>query len=167
MTDEADTKKRPVPLWVKALLGLSLALNLAVIGLLGGIATRFHKDAPGPGAVNSAIPYVIALPREDRRALNDQIRQKGRDGDLPKRGARRAQYVQMVSLLESGAWSAAEAKSIMRAQAEDTSRVQVAVEAAWLEVIEGYSDDERKAVAASLRVVLERGPGRRKGGKNK
>lgn len=155
----AETEKRMqrrVPLWVKLLLGLSLALNLAVLGLLGGIATRLQDR--GPGAVNYAIPYVIALPKDERRSIGKQIRQKARAGELPSRKDRMSHYRQMLTLLEAESWNAREAEAILVGQSTDTVALQSAARAAWLETMAGFSPEERLAYAERLRKVVNRGP---------
>lgn len=159
MSDATQPAARSVPLWVKILLGVSLALNLAVIGLVVGLAMRFSGD--GPRVTNYGLPYVIALPKEDRRSIGKQLRASSRDGALPNRRARLAHYRDMLVLLEAETWDAEAADAILSAQATETGAVQAAARAAWLETIAGYSPGERAAYAERLRQVIKRGPGRK------
>ncbi len=56
--------------WVKAVLALSLALNLVILGLVGGAFLR--GDRPGGGDRDFGLgPLADALSREDRRALRE------------------------------------------------------------------------------------------------
>ena len=159
MSDEQETPRRKVPLWVKLLLGISLALNLAVLGLVGGIMARIADR--GPGAMNYAIPYVIALPKEDRKRIDRQIRRDGRSGSLPSRRDRMDHYRNMLDLLASETWDGDQAQQILIAQADDTIALQKAAQSAWLETLSGYSTEERAAYAERLRAVIERGPRRK------
>ncbi len=65
----ADTVRR-TPRWVRLTLVLSLALNLMFAGLIGGAALLRHGP-PGmtEGRDLGAMPFLAALPREERRAL--------------------------------------------------------------------------------------------------
>ena len=73
---------------VKWALGISLALNLLVAGAIGGAIFRHMGEGPdtrqrgGQGAHSYGAPYVQALPRAQRRALREEIR------ELPKTQAR-------------------------------------------------------------------------------
>ncbi len=69
------------PGWMKLLLAVSLALNLGVAGVLGGLALRHAADAPPPDLQRGAAPQglslrhaVAALPDAERRALRQSWR---------------------------------------------------------------------------------------------
>lgn len=63
----AETRTRG---WVKALLALSLALNLVILGMIGGAFLR--GGAPGRDDRDFGLgPLADALDREDRAALRD------------------------------------------------------------------------------------------------
>ena len=65
---QTPPRKRP---WMKIALGLSLALNLAVAGLMVGGALREHRGGARPDMVRELNfgPFTKALSEEDRRAL--------------------------------------------------------------------------------------------------
>lgn len=66
--------------WVKILLALSLAANLAVVGMVAGAALKFHgQDVHGPsGSRDMAFgPYSDALNRAQRRALWNKVQERG------------------------------------------------------------------------------------------
>lgn len=75
------------PRWVRVTLVLSLALNLMLAGLIGGAALLRHGP-PGitEGRDLGVIPFLAALPREERRALFLALR----DDAGPLRDNRRA-----------------------------------------------------------------------------
>lgn len=162
MAVDQDMPKRRVPLWVKLLLGVSLALNLAVVGVAVGFAVR-SKDGPGgPGAVFSGLPYVITLPREDKKAIRDRMRAKARSGELPSFRDRRGGYREMVRLLQTEPWDADRARAVLVRQSDQSNAVQTAAQAAWLEQVAQFSVEERKAYAARLQEFVERGRGKKK-----
>lgn len=161
MTDAEQTAKRRTPMWIKVLLGLSLALNLAVIGLGVGIVARL-KDAPRvAGIVNFGVPYIMALPREDRREIREALRAEEKAGNIPERRARRAQFKAMLALLEAPDWDADAAAEVLQEQGAETKIVQSAAQSAWLAKVSEFSNEERALYAEQLRTFLERRPGRK------
>lgn len=161
MNETVPSSTRKVPLWLKIVLGVSLAVNLAVIGLAAGIATRFGDPERRPAMTNYAIPYVLALPREDRREIGDAIRKDVRAGRLPQRQSRHAHYRAMVALLETDPFDAGAAQVILTEQGQQTAAIQTAAQAAWLNKVAGYSFEERKAYAARLTERLTKRPDRK------
>lgn len=159
----ADTQiTRRSPLWVKILLAVSLSINLAVLGLVGGIALRGGPlGGKGPG-MGYAMPYVLALPKEERRDIFGAVRN---NPDLPGRGARRAAYRDMVDLLSADNFDRAAVESVLARQAGSVSQVQAVAQAAWLDKVAAMSTEERQAFAERLEEVVARGgrgrPGKR------
>lgn len=148
--------KRRVPLWVKILLGISLALNLAIVGLVAGTAMRIGSAPGGPGAANYAIPYVLAMPRKDRRDVWDTLRSESRAGRLPSRKDRKGRYVEMIKILSEETWDPEKAKAILAQQSADSNAVHSAAQTAWLELVSGYTQAERHSYAEHLTEVVKR-----------
>ena len=78
MDDVERTQRTRAPRWMRIAFGVSLALNLAVVGVLAGTFARFGgPPSRGPGMISYATPYVRALPRDDQReifrAVRDQL----------------------------------------------------------------------------------------------
>ena len=80
MTQTSDTgRSSRMPRWLKAVFALSLAANLAVVGLVAGAALREDRSgrsrhkAPPPPAAAEAIGAVMyrSLDRDSRRVLRD------------------------------------------------------------------------------------------------
>ncbi|MEM7630561.1 MAG: periplasmic heavy metal sensor [Pseudomonadota bacterium] len=148
------------PLWVKVLLALSLAINLAIAGLVAGLVLR--GDGPlrgtGPG-LSYALPYIIALEREDRRAVMGEVRSTP---DLPNRRSRRAQFDDMLVALRSEPLDRAAIRAVLARQADGVARVQDVAQEAWLDRIAAMSLAERQAYADAVEDVLKKGPPGRK-----
>lgn len=69
-SNPAPQPKSKLPLWIKIALTVSLVLNLGLVGMLAGLATRSVRSEP---ALTAAI---AALPERDRR----ELRREARDG---------------------------------------------------------------------------------------
>lgn len=150
---------------IRIVLGLSLAANLAVVGLIAGAVLR-QGDGPrgGPrsaGFTAYGLPYMIALPREDRKAIKAAVR-SGREGAVPDRAARRALYRDVLGQVRAVPFDAAGLAAALERQSETAIEVQKAAQAAWLDVVAGMTDAERNTYAQQVEEVLRRGPKARK-----
>jgi len=158
MSDQ--TQKRRCPVWVKVLLGLSLAFNLGIVGLVGGFVLR--SDGPmrgaGPG-LGYAMPYVMALEREVRRAIFEAVRE---DPSLPSRADRRAHFDDMLVALRADPMDRAAVEAVLARQAQGVSAVQRRAQDEWLSKVEAMSATERAAYADTVEEILKRGPRRGK-----
>ncbi|MEL6619791.1 MAG: periplasmic heavy metal sensor [Pseudomonadota bacterium] len=159
MTDPvAPPPRTRCPIWVRVVLGLSLALNLLIIGLVAGFVLRGGPVASNGGGLSYAAPYIIALDRSDRRAVLAAIRS---DPTLPDRRARRAQFAEMLTALRADPIDIAQVQAILDRQARATSRVQAVAQATWLARVQEMSVADRRAYADGVENVLKRGPRRR------
>lgn len=169
MTETSENPKRTVPRKFKILLGLSLALNLAVAGVVVGAFVRngphggpHGGSSKGPrsaGQINYAMPYLSALPREDRRALFEAARGQGKQ---PGHAQRRALYQDMIAALEAEVFDRVAVEAVLKNQADATLQIQADTQAEWVNVIEAMSFDERRAYAAKVKEILSRIPKRKK-----
>lgn len=87
--------------WVKVLLAVSLALNLAIIGMAAGAFLR-NGGPPGRGDDRDfgLGPLADALSREDRRALRDAFLERHPDG-MGGRAALRADFDALLAALRA------------------------------------------------------------------
>lgn len=149
------------PLWVKILLALSLAVNLAIVGLVAGLLIRAPGPLRGGGpGLSYALPYIVALDREDRRAVMGTVRE---DPDLPDRRDRRAQFDDMLAALRADPLDEDVVRAVLARQASGVARVQSVAQEAWLELVSGMSAAERAAYADTVEQVLKKGPRGKKG----
>lgn len=150
------------PRWVKAVLALSLAVNLAIAGAVAGFFLRDGPMRDSRTAMGYAAPYIIALPREARRSVFDTIRS---DDALPNRRDRRAQYAEMVQALRSDPFDAETVRTILTRQWQSVGAVQSVSQSAWLAAVSDMDVQTRAAYAERVEEVLRRGPRGKKGGK--
>jgi uncharacterized membrane protein len=148
----------------KIALGLSLAINLAVAGLIAGALLR-PDGLPGrsdraPGLNAFGAPYMMALPRSDRRKVLAAIRVR-LAGEVPDRQARRALFRDVLAGLRAEPFDRARLESAIARQAQTTIAVQAAAQKAWLDIVTDMSVAERLEYAYAVEEVLRRGPTRR------
>lgn len=147
-----DPEPPRTALWVRVLLGLSLALNLLVIGLIAGALLRGGgpdrmRDAP----VHFGAALLRALPDEDRRAVMRTLR-----SDAPDRGSRRDAARQIASALRAEPFDAQALQTALAAQADRLDQLQRATRAAWLARVAQMSPDARAAYADRVEARLTR-----------
>lgn len=159
MTEQTSkTVRHRCPAWVKVLLGVSLALNLAIFGLIAGLSVRggpLRADATGFGY---AMPYVMALERADRRALFNALRSAS---DLPDRRMRRAHFEDMMAALRHDPFDRGDVEAVLMRQADAVSQVQAKAQAEWLVVVSEMTPEQRAAYADQIEELLRKGPRRR------
>ena len=161
MTDRKTQDPHPrTALWVKVLLGISLALNLAVAGMLVGAFIRHdgmpHHRGGTPALRAFGAPYMIALPRAERRAVVAGIRDHS-GGGIPDRAGRRALYDDVLSALRQTPFDATALQMAVARQAGTTIALQQAAQQAWVQVVSGMTDAERTAYAAQVDDILRHG----------
>ncbi|MDP5215657.1 periplasmic heavy metal sensor [Ruegeria sp. 2205SS24-7] len=146
--------------WVKLLLGVSLALNLAVAGLAVGAMLRFGGDdhkRPMPKTVGSTL--YRALPDEDRKALRTQTR----DIHKARRGAKEGDLKAVIAVLDAEPFDPQALRDVIGKQAKARNAVFMEMQTAWIEQVLTMDDVERQAYADRLEELAQRK--RNKGGK--
>lgn len=147
-------------------LGLSLALNVMILGALGGAMWRHGGPGPRgdgdlPGLRSYASPYVQALPPEARRDLHGKMRSSGKAHHLD-RAARRALYDEMLAALRAEPFQADVAAAVLAAQGEAAASVLTVAHNAWLAEVSAMDTAARKAYADKLQERLQAGHARKK-----
>lgn len=142
--------------WGRLVLGLSLALNLVIIGIVAGAFWRFGKDhdhAARRGAGAFAAPYVLALPRDDRHALREALQAQGPND---RRAARRASYEAVLAALRAEPFDSDALAAALKRQREAAIAGQLAAETAWLRQIETMDRETRADYADRVERILDR-----------
>lgn len=142
----ADQPTRPprTARWIRIVLGLSLAMNLLVVGLAIGVAIRIDgkKDKAWVPPPIGAVLFK-EMPREDRKALHQEV-----FGAREGRRDRRLQDAQGVyEALKAVPYDPEPIRVVLEAQSDDMRRFQTSLREAWLERLSKMSDAERAVYA--------------------
>ncbi|EAR49427.1 hypothetical protein OG2516_15209 [Oceanicola granulosus HTCC2516] len=145
---------------MRIVLLLSLALNLAVVGLVAGAALSGKRFAP-PRYDLSLGPIGAALSEEDRRAIGARLRDQPGLPSGPR--ARRRMMEEMLAVLRSDPFDPAPLAEAMAQHRARSAAVLEAGQAALLERLAAMSPAERAALADRLEAGARR-PGRSRDG---
>jgi uncharacterized membrane protein len=145
------------PRWMKITLGLSLALNLLVAGMVGGaVLGRGHDRHDGLRSerFTSGDALVRALSPDDRRAVRRALGPRGKTF-----AAQRAQMAtasdRMVALLRSTPFDAAAFGDAIDARARLGADLADAGQAALIAQIATLSQAQRNAYADRLEAMAQ------------
>ncbi|MHA3915546.1 periplasmic heavy metal sensor [Halovulum sp. GXIMD14793] len=155
-TDNPGAKAQ-CPAWMRWLLVVSLALNLAGIGLLGGAALRKPPQAvevPSPNAEFQL--YVSAMPGEHRKAIRRAFYEK-LESMRPHRQEMLERRSQVIALLRQAEFDQAALGAMMEAQHAGWTEIGRWGRVLILEQIEVMTPQDRSRLADNL----EKSPNRR------
>ncbi|GAA6190540.1 periplasmic heavy metal sensor [Phaeobacter sp. NW0010-22] len=139
--------KQKSRLWLRILLGVSLSLNLLVVGLAVGAVMRLGGPdgmRPPPSSLGSAL--FRAMPREHRSEMHQKFRD--RRSDKGKAKIKDAQAV--AALLRAVPFDAAALTEALKKQKQDRDAFFETLQVSWLERINLMSDAERSEYADRL-----------------
>jgi uncharacterized membrane protein len=149
MADEQVKNKRVM----RIVLVVSLALNLAVAGLVVGSFVSGRMGNGPPRSFDLGIGSMArALNPEDRREIGAALRRARPIGDFNPR----SQIELMVTALRADPFDADALRAVMSEQAQSTTQVQGAVQDVVVEHITEMSAAERAAYADRLVNELSR-----------
>jgi uncharacterized membrane protein len=158
MTDLPPVPPRPrAPGWMRWTLIASLALNLAVVGVIAGTAIkRMTGDARGPSVRALHLgPLTAALDADDRRALRRAFREQARD----LRGLRADQAQGQAALLAALRAEPFDADAVRAQLAEQRARLSRGFDLGQTLLVDhlaGMSTADRAAFADRLEERLSR-----------
>ncbi|WP_439154779.1 periplasmic heavy metal sensor [Yoonia sp.] len=159
MDNDNLTRPGPSRLW-RAVLVLSLAFNLAVIGMVlgAGLSGRFG-DRPPRSFDFGLGPLARALEPSERRAIGGAMRRDGALRAVDLRG--NAQEV--IAALRSDPFDPVRLETAMAAQMAQTAMVQRSAQEALLRQITAMSPQRRNVFADRLQQELSHAHDRRDG----
>lgn len=152
MTQTSDTgRSSRMPRWLKAVFALSLAANLAVVGLVAGAALREDRSgrsrhkAPPPPAAAEAIGAVMyrSLDRDSRRVLRDLA--DGQYGNIVER--RIAELNALLEVIRSEPLEVTVLRARIDAQTAAINEFRGAMLEVWIAELQQMSPAERAAFA--------------------
>ena len=160
-----DTPKAPVgpvppsgiPRWMKLLLAVSLAINLGVLGMLGGAALRGAGDRGRPDVRDIGFgPFTDALSPQDRQELRRAFLQ---DGGNPRamRQMMRTEVGALLQLLRTEPLQEAELRAAFnRLRQRGQERLDLGQRLLADHII-AMSPDDRARFADRLEAMMARG----------
>ncbi len=170
MSGTDTSTRRGFPIWAKALLAVSLALNLLVAGVVVG--ARFDGDGPkGPpgrstrdarSSFDPALgPFSRSLPDPYREQAVQALRERA--GDYRDNRAQLAdQLATMLTILRAQEFDEEALRAVMAAQTEVFERRGEIGRDVVVEQIAAMSADERAALAARMEEGFKRAMDRAK-----
>lgn len=143
-------QNKPAPrrkLWLRLLLGASLALNLLVIGLAIGAALRFGgpEGARRPPPVLGATLYR-ELPREDRRTVREAMRHRS----VERGPDRKTAALEVAQLVRSTPFDATALETLFNEQFARRQEWQTMANTVLLEQLGQMTEAERASYADRL-----------------
>lgn len=149
-TDNAIAK--PKRLW-RVVLAISLALNLAVVGIIAGsiVSGRFG-DGPPRSFDLGLGPMSRALEPKERRDIGRNLRENRvlRDYDL------RGRVDGIVAALQAEPFDEAALRALLAEQASRVANVQVKAQDAFVAVVADMTPERRAIFAETLREELSK-----------
>ena len=150
MTESANPKRRN--LW-KILFGVSLALNLLIVGALGG---AFMRKGKGPAAnhLASGFLYMRALDFKDKRALRKEIL-RNKDGRKLDKDRNQASFNSAVVIIKGHPFDRAAFENLLDEQAKHTKLRQSSARTALVNHIDNMTKEERLLYAQRLKDLID------------
>ena len=146
--------------WMKVLFGVSLALNLLVLGAVGGAVMR-HGGWDGrhhpPRADMAGGPLTRALSQEDKRAVAREMRRAYRSEGSSGRAAYDAAMQQLVTDLRTDPFDPEPVKAQMGQMREMLGQRVAIGQQILLDHLVQMDPDARHAFAARLEEAMARG----------
>ncbi len=132
------------PRWMLALLILSLALNLLVIGSVGAALWRLRTPPPWAHAITpNLLGYTSTLPSDRRKALWERSAQE-RQQIRPFRREVRAARQETIKALGAEPFDRQRFIDAQARQAEAENRARGAVQSLYVTIAEGLTLEERR-----------------------
>ena len=156
MTDTPAPRPRS-PLWMRLLLIASLALNLLVIAAVASaFFTRGDRGERLRGARDLAPPpFVLAIPREDRRDLLETMGREAAPFRLDRRETRTV-LMQFLAGLRAETFDAAGARALLADERIRQQNRQSTGADLFVSYLDGLSPEDRRAYADRLEGILKR-----------
>lgn len=161
MTDRAEplSPKRRFS-WLRLVLVVSLAANLAVAGIFVGNAISWHREAPPPRALGlreiGYVPFVAALHRDERRALTRAFLAAAPRNT--ERETRRSQFEAILAALRADPYQPAALDAALAAHKSAFAARQDLGQQLLIQTIAAMDDAARRDYADRLDAGMRRPP---------
>ncbi|WP_417269462.1 periplasmic heavy metal sensor [Celeribacter sp.] len=151
--------------WSRVVLVVSLALNLAVVGMVAGAALRRDDGARGDGERVRVMqtrdfgfgPYVGAFEGKDKRELGRAFMEKA-GGRVEARKRVEAQFNAVMAALRAEPFDPSAFEAVIVEQQADLAARQEIGARLLAQKVANMTHDERAAYAKRLDEMVKRGP---------
>ncbi len=161
MTETPQPTPPPNRRWVKIVLVVSLALNLAVLGVVAGGLIARHRAMDAPPMIDRALAplglrlYARAMDAEDRRAVIDAARD--RRADLAAgRSALRGHFAALAGALRAEPFDPAAVAAVLADQRRAAGRQLALGQDILVDRIAAMPRERRLDFAARIEAALDR-----------
>ena len=152
MADQSQIPARPRRLW-RVVLVLSLALNLAVTGVVGGAIFSGRVGEGAPRSFDLGVsPLARALSPAERRDVGRSLRRDRVMRDIDLRGGAAG----IVNTVRATPFDADALRAVLQEQAAQIATVQTKAQDAFVEAIANMTPDRRDAFADRLAEELSK-----------
>lgn len=159
--DAPPPAARRTPLWMRVVLLVSLALNLAVVGVVAGLLAGGRPDGVAAPRGAATGLYLRALPEEHREAMREGLRREGGQFRID-RAALRAETAATLAALRAEPFDAVAFAARIAQQRQTLADRVSAGDRLLVERLAAMTPEERRAYADRLEETLGRfGRGRR------
>jgi len=138
-------------------LGLSVVLNLLLLGLIAGGLARGHAGRFG-GPDAGLGPLASALTADDRKAMRDGFMRMGQNWRT-YRAAAAEDARSLAAIIAAEPFDRAAAQAVLDRQTQSVGQRMQASQSLLLDRISALSPPERQAFAARLLKALDKGKG--------
>lgn len=148
-------QKNPNPpkVW-RVVLVLSLAFNIAIIGLVAGVGMRSIGGKPPQNFEFGLGPIGQALTQDQRREVGKRLRQ---NGEARRAGRGMKEMVDMlVAALRAPTFDPAAVDAALSASADRASDLQTVAREAFIQELSNMTDAERQDFATRLEEMSPR-----------
>ncbi len=156
-----QTPKPSAPRWMKIALVVSLAMNLAVIGLVAGAAVNFRKEGgPQMSRIDGPNPFLRAMTPEDARTMRRLLRPDASQLGASRENGRAAMQAILAQLRAETFSEAALRVAFAQIAAANSARADLGQEAIVTYLL-SLDAAERAKFADRLEQSVKRGGPRR------
>lgn len=154
---DAQNPKAGIPVWLRIVLVVSLALNLLIAGLIVGATLGDRRDGRDRSVRDlSGTPFFMALEPQERRALARAARSQSEDSLRESRRALRERFEALLNALRAESFDRGAVEALLAEQRAAASRRADLGEQVLLDHLQGLGVEERRAYADRLDASLRR-----------
>ena len=149
----AEPGRGGCPVWMKAVLLVSLFLNVAVVGLYVGHGMTEKDRSRG---ANREIAWILKMVPEHRHADTKESFDARRDALRSANAERRRYLVLILDTIQKEPFVREDLEVVLRKHRETSSVRREIVHTQLVEVLAGFTADERAVFAQNLDVQIKR-----------